>query len=57
MSPVYDVTVEVDGVVYIAVEAENADDACRRARHLVERGEGVPHLDYEAVEAREAEPV
>lgn len=46
---IYDVTLEVDGVLRVSVEAESEDEAARKARHLAVVGSPEGTLEYECV--------
>lgn len=53
----YEVKIEVDGLVYLTVEADDADDAARHARKRAELGDhDAVNLTYECVAVEEVKP-
>jgi hypothetical protein len=45
----YEITLEVDGLIVVELEAETEEEAVRRARLLGEMGEGARQLDLTCV--------
>jgi hypothetical protein len=50
--PTFEVTLEVEGVIYVTVEAEDEEAVVRRARFVASIGGGDPNLDFECVDVQ-----